>query len=307
MKLKRGKLETNIVVGSMSNNNMAISIFAKPPFLNIHPNRPYVFDGRPITRGHLMRVSSLIRGIQMAESLGCKLNPTEGYEDDICIYVKPHVAIGNDFHFEKNSYMDIIDGWDLVHLMKMHPEVPVLAISKWDIENLSRELKNKIIFLPQRHFNPKRLLRTKDAVVNVGIVGTVQGLPFLPNELESGLIERGMKFVEYHNFEDKDKLVEFHQNLFVQIVWRPYRRKMGNALKLYNAASVGVPTIALKEECFKEMDGNYIPVTTLQEFFIELDKFRNDPSLYSDFSNKIISKAEEYHVENIVKLYQELT
>ena len=79
---------------------MDISFFAKPPFLNVSPNVPYVFDGKPIKRGHLLRVSSLIRGNQMAEYLGGKLNPTEGYENDVCIYVKPHVPRGMDFKFE---------------------------------------------------------------------------------------------------------------------------------------------------------------------------------------------------------------
>ena len=32
--------------------------------------------------------SGIIRGEQVAHKLGAKLNPTSGYEDDVCIYVK---------------------------------------------------------------------------------------------------------------------------------------------------------------------------------------------------------------------------
>lgn len=283
-----------------------ISIFAKPPFLNINPSQPFVFDGKPVKRGHLMRVSSLIRGIQMAEALGCKLNPESGYENDVCIYVKPHVKDGDDFTFEGKPYLDIIDGWGLVPLMQKHPEVPVIAISKWDEENLKRHLRNKIIFIPQHHVNYERVHRDKDAIKKVGIVGTVASFPFVPDELKKKLADRGMEIAELSNFETRKGIQDFYKDLYVQIVWRPYRRKMGNALKLVNGASFGVPTIALYEETFKEMDGYYLPVKTIDEFIEKLDMLRNDPHLYDDYSNRCIEKSEEYHMDNIVKLYKQL-
>jgi glycosyltransferase involved in cell wall biosynthesis len=284
---------------------MNLTIFAKPPFLNVNPGQPYKF-GTPIKRGHLMRVSSIIRGIEMSEYLNCKLNPTSGYEDDVCIYVKPNVPKGLDFTFEGKPYLDIIDGWGLTPVMMKHPDVPIITISRWDSENLARVLKNEIIFIPQRHFNYSRVRRYPDSTINVGVVGTRQALPFLPGALEDGLAERGMKLVEMHNFEDREKIVEFHQTLYIQIVWRPYRRKMGNPLKLVNAASVGVPTIALEEPCLQEMEGYYLPVHTLEEFFAQLDKLRADPGLYNDLSDRCFAKAEEYHIENIAKLYRNL-
>jgi len=253
-----------------------------------------------------MRVSSLIRGNQMAEKLECKLNPTEGYENDVCIYVKPHVKDGEDFKFEGKPYLDIIDGWGLVPLMMKHPEVPVIAISQWDKENLERYLKNKIVFIPQHHVNYERVIRKPDAVTKVGIVGTEASFPFVPGELKRRLAERGMELVELSHFETRKGIQDFYRDLFVQIVWRPYRRKMGNPLKLVNGASFGVPTIALYEETFKELDGYYLPVKTLDEFFIELDKLRNNPVYYADYSAKLIGKAEEYHIDKIAELYKQL-
>jgi glycosyltransferase involved in cell wall biosynthesis len=282
-----------------------ISIFAKPPFLNINPSQPFIF-GTPIKRGHLMRVSSLIRGNQMAEKLNCKLNPTEGFEDDVCIYVKPHVKANEDFKFEGKPFMDIVDGWGLVPLLQKHPEVPVIAMSQWDAENLARVLKNKIIFIPQHHVNYERLKRHGNSTINVGIVGTEASFPFVPGELKRKLAERGMKLVELSKFDTRQGIQEFYQDLYVQIVWRPYRRRMGNPLKLVNGASFGVPTIALYEETFKEMDGYYIPVKTLDEFIEQLDNLRSNPRLYDEISSKCIEKAEEYHIDNIANLYRKL-
>jgi len=285
---------------------MNISIFAKPPFLNVNPGQPYKF-GTPIRRGHLMRVSSIIRGIQISEQLKCKLNPTEGYENDACIYVKPHVPLGYDFKFEGRPYMDIIDGWALGPLMVKHPEVPVIVISLHDKELLEKILPNKIILIPQHHVNFERVVRYKDSMVNVGVIGTAGAFPFLPGELNSRLAERGMNLIEFSKFDTRKGIQDFYQSLFVQIVWRPYKKNLANPLKLVNGASFGVPTIALKENSFKELDGYYFPVHTLDEFFDALDKLRADHLFYEDFSKKLVAKSEEYHIENIANLYQALT
>jgi len=283
-----------------------ISIFAKPPFLNTNPSQPYIF-GTPIRHGHLMRVSSLIRGIQMADSLKCKLNPIEGFENDVCIYVKPHVRTDGDFKFEGKPYLDIVDGWDLIHLLRKHPEVPVICMSQFDCENVARYCDNRIVFIPQHHINHERVMRNPEAVVNVGIVGTEQSFPFVPEDLKLKLTERGMKLVFLSKFDKLEDIKDFYKDLYVQIVWRPYRRKMGNPLKLVNGASFGVPTIAYYEDTFKEMNGYYIPVKTINEFVEELDKLRSDARAYGEFSKKIFNKAEEYHIDKIADLYRKLT
>ena len=282
-----------------------ISIFARLPFLNVNRGQPYKF-GTPIKRGHLMRVSSLIRAMQISEYLGCKLNPTKGYENDTCIYVKPHVPNGHDFKFEGKPYMDIIDGWGLGPLMAKHPKVPVIAVSQFDYETLSRILPNKIILIPQHHANFERIHRDPAAVKNVGVIGTAGAFPFLPEGLKEGLAERGMNLIEFSKFDSRKSVQDFYKDLYVQIVWRPYRMRLANPLKLVNGASFGVPTIAFEEESFKEMKGYYFPVRTLDEFFAQLDILKSDPHLYDDYSNRCIQKAEEYHIENIAKLYRNL-
>ena len=109
-----------------------ISFFAKPPY----------------EMRHLQRVSSIVRGEQIAAYMGnARLNPESGYEDDVCIYVKPHIKPGNDFKFEKRSWIDIQDGFDLIYTLNKYPEVGVIAFSELDVKTLSKLVKNKIVLL----------------------------------------------------------------------------------------------------------------------------------------------------------------
>jgi glycosyltransferase involved in cell wall biosynthesis len=252
-------------------------------------------------------VSSIIRAVQIAEYLGAKLNPLSGYQDDICIYVKPHVHPDQDFQFEGRPYLDIIDGYALIPLLQRHPEVPVIACSQTDFDRLTQGLSNKIVFIPQHHCNFERVTRKRHDITMVGVIGTPGAFPFLPPELKSELAKRGIQLWEYSHFISREDIINFYLNIDIQIVWRPYHIKMANPLKLVNAASFGIPTIALEESYFKEMEGCYIPVNNLKEFLIELDKLKANPKLYEKYANKCLAKAEVYHIQNIARQYQKLS
>ncbi|MDO8503814.1 MAG: hypothetical protein Q7S60_03925 [bacterium] len=274
-----------------------ISIFAKPPFRNARD-------------GHLMRGSSIIRGIQIAEHIGAKFNPESGYENDVCIYVKPHVKPGNDFNFEGKPYLDICDAPDLYVLARKHPEVPVIVASDWNYETLSRILPNKIVNIPEQHCNFERVVRSRNQITTVGVIGTVNAFAHLPVGLKERLAERGMELLEFSKFFNRQDVIDFYMKIDVQIIWRPYvdykRDILMNPLKLVNSSSFGIPTIAYEEKAFEEMDGCYIPVHTLDEFLTQLDALRSDPSLYESYANRCLEKSEEYYIENIAKLYKNL-
>ena len=92
----------------------------------------------------------------------------------------------------------------------------------------------------------------------------------------------------------------------VQLVWRPYHKTLSNPLKLVNASSFGIPTIALDEDAFKEMEGCYLPTDTLYGFLGHLDALRTQPGLYDEYSKRCIAKSEDYHIDTISKLYKNL-
>lgn len=272
---------------------MGISFFAKRAF-------------RRAPEGYLMRVSSIIRAEQIAQYLGAKLNPTEGYQNDVCIYVKPHVKPGNDFKFEGRPYLDIIDGWNLIHLLNQHPSVPAIACSQMDVETLSKNIKNRIFLIPQQHCNFERVKRTRDEMTTIGIIGTPHAFPLLPKDLKPELEKRGMKLLEYSHFMSRQDIVNFYKDIDIQIVWRPFEVMLSNPLKIVNASSFGVPTIALDELVFKEVSGCYIPVNNFNEFLTQLDKLRSSKNLYPEYSQRCLEKAKKYHIENIAKLYRDL-
>lgn len=277
---------------------MSISIFAKRAF-------------RARRDGHLQRVSSIIRGWQVAEQIGAKLNPQSDYENDVCIYVKPSVGHGYDFNFKGRPYLDIIDGWGLLPVIAKHPEVTVITCSVVDFEFVTNQIANKIVLIPQHHCNFERVKRNRNKITTVGCIGTAAAFPYLPQDLKHHLARRKMKLIEFSKFYTRQDIVDFYLKIDVQIVWRPYiwkhKVRMTNPLKLVNASSFGIPTIALEEPAFVEVKDCYFPVKNLDEFLARLDDLRSSPSLYADYSERCLKKAEMYHIENIAKLYQQLT
>lgn len=283
-----------------------INFFYREAFLNVNPGEPLRLRTKP-PRGHVMRVSSMIRGDQIANYLGANINPKVVHAYDTNIYVKPMVRKGDDFSFVNNSYLDIIDGANLAQVAHRHPEVGVIVCSQADYKIMSKELpNNKIVLIPQQHANFDRQKRTRTGIKTVGVIGTKGAFPYLPQGLKEALTERRIELLEFSTFFSRQDIIDFYMKIDVQIVWRPYRKILSNPLKLVNAASFGIPTIALDEKAFWELKGAYIPVGTLEAFLGALDGLRNDPSLYAHYSVKCMDQSERYHISEIAKLYEQL-
>ena len=286
-----------------------ISIFAKEAFLNINPGEPFRIRSKPIPkgRGHLMRVSSMIRGDQIADQIGARFNPTERYENDVCIYVKPMVRKGDDFLFEgRKNYIDIVDGHNLGELAKQHPDVGVIVCSEIDRKTMASCIDNEIVLIPQHHCNYERLHRSRTEIKRVGVIGTTGAFPLLPDELKQGLESRGFELETFSRFFTRQDIIDFYMRIDIQLIWRPYRKTLSNPLKMVNASSFGVPTIALDEKAFGEMDGCYLPAGSLREILGHLDDFRDVSGMYDDFRERCIARSERYHIDKIGQLYKQL-
>lgn len=283
-----------------------INIFAKRAFLNTNPYSDFISKEQSYKgNGHLQRVSSMIRADQIAERIGARLNPSVWHVDDVCIYVKPHVKKGHDFTFEKNSYIDIIDGHNLGQVALKHPEVGVIVCSQADYEVMSKELMNKIVLIPQHHCNFEWVKRTRTEIKKVGVIGEKSAFDYLPEGLEKELEKRNMELVKFSKFFSRQDIIDFYLSIDIQIVWRPYKKILSNPLKIVNAASFGVPTIALDETAFAELGGCYLPVQDFEGFLYKLDLLRSGWMHYT-ISGLCLEKAEEYHIDTIARLYKEL-
>lgn len=303
LKRRRKRYDDNLVV--VTKENINFSLFARRAFLSSDQSQEFEYTGdKP--NGHLKRVSSIIRADQICEATYAKLNPISGYEQDVCIYVKPD--IGPDFKFEgKSPYLDIVDGYYYVSTLKENPQVRAIVCSESDyFWFVGQGITNKIVLIPQHHCNFEREVRTRKEIASVGVIGTRQAFTYLPPELRLLLEARGLEFIEFSEFFTRQDIIDFYKRIDLQIVWRPYKKRLANPLKIVNAASFGIPTIALDETYFREMGNCYLGVNNFSEFLTALDRLRSSPKLYSAYSEMCLQKAENYHIDRIAKLYKDL-
>ena len=192
----------------------------------------------------------MIRGEHIAEHIGAKLNPESGFENDVCIYVKPYWREPFEFHFAGRPYLDIIDTYKLTRLANRFPEVTVITCSKNDQRVISKAVKNKVICIPQHHCNFERIQKENNSVKTVGVVANPSAMKYLPEGLADRLAGIGLDYLPFEDFCERQDIIDYYQKIDLQIVWRPWYTELSNPLKMINAASFGVPSIALDEPSF---------------------------------------------------------
>lgn len=264
--------------------------------------------------------SGLIRGTQIANYIGAKLNPVSGYENDICIYVKMRPR------GFKNEYVDIIDNPRYIEYSKIRKDVGVIAISKIAQEYISFKTgRDDIVLIPQHHCNFNREKRNRKEITTVGYIGEKYSLQNY-EEIEQKLAKVGLKLIcKWHaskefnvnridqkfDYKTREDVVNFYKNIDIQIVWRPIVdinvEELKNPLKLSNAGSFGIPTVSFPEKSFvSEYNDCFIPAKTIDEAISHILELKNNQILYEEYSKKSIEYSENYHIENISKLYLNL-
>lgn len=251
--------------------------------------------------------SGEIRGKQMGEFLGAKLNPKSEYENDVCIYVKhyPHNIVS------KNTYVDIVDGVSLVSWLKENEKVKVITTSLTGKEYLEGELKRDVIWIPEHHCNYENFLRKRNGVQTVGVIGNLKGFGLSISEMYLLFQEIGIDFVFNDSYTSRYDVSYFYMNIDVQICWRPHvngaHAKLHNPLKLANACSFGVPTVAFPEDNFlKEFAGCFLPAESKEEIINIVKELKEYGDLYDEMSLIGIERARNYHIENVAKMYEGL-
>lgn len=275
---------------------MNISIFARPYFIGRDdaPGGPYLY---------VYRGTSLIRGEQIAQYLGGKYNPTSGYENDVCIYLKPRTLD----NIKDGSYVDIIDaGAELVNQLKDRPNIKVITSSQTSHEFVKERLKNEMVLIPQHHCNFERTVRLRREINTAGFLGTPRSFTYPVDEIRKLLEKIGIKFITNFNYKNRQDVLDFYKQIDVQIVWyinddSPFK----HPLKIINAASFGIPTIANRLIGYQELEGNYIPVETIDSLIAEVEKMKNK-DYYARWSDKIMKAAEMYHISRIAGQYKQL-
>jgi len=242
--------------------------------------------------------SAEIRGRQIAEYLEAKLNPKSGYENDICIYVKSEPPD----NYPKHSYLDVVDSGYRVEWLKKHPEIGVIAMSNSGYELMKRKLKrDDIVLIPQHHCNYERETRKRKKIETVGVVCTPASIQYSIEDLKKRFNKIGLKFKIKTDYKNRNDVVEFYKTIDIQIIWRLKDWPLKNSLKIVNACSFGIPTVAYPIICYSDMERFYVKANTINGLIEKVSKLKDGWD-----SERLIKKAEKYHIDNIAKLYKRL-
>lgn len=275
-----------------------ISIFARPSYIgNRYPKHT--------DKSHTLRLSSRIRGVEIAEYARFKLNPRSGYENDVCIWVKP-TGLG---HIKGGDWVDVLDGlYGGRHiLLKDRPGINVIAASQNSYDTLKAELPNKIVLIPHQHLNHEKVKRTKKNVDTCGYIGSPSPIAFkMYDEIRESLKEIGMKFITCFDYKTRQDAVDLYKKIDILVIgaWND-KNPHKTPTKIINAASFGIPSVAYPLRGYKEIEGYYVRASNMKELLTEVQKFR-DEDYYKKWSGKVLKMSEKYHISNVVKLYRKL-
>ena len=266
---------------------------------------------------HSRAVSGEIRGRQAGAYLGAKLNPSDGYKNDTCVYVKRLPP--NDF--PEHSYVDVVDSKNLVHWVHANRRAGVIAISKVGQEYLSQKLNRKDVYLiPEHHCNFEHTLRRDRNVTTVGYIGNKNGSIFTDGEIISRgktisditkrFAEVGLDFKFVTTYSKRQDVIDFYNSIDIQVTYRRRKQrniaKLNNPLKLANAGSFGIPTVAYPEVVSLEYKDCFIEVESIDEMIVQCKKLKEDKTFYSDMAGKALERSESYHISKVAPLYYDL-
>jgi len=276
--------------------------------------------------------SGKCRGAQICNYINANANPADGYENDVCIWVKrpPYYPDTNVLvsKIPKHSYIDIVDGDGLLPFIRENPNIGVIASSSLSKEYLdelcaSKEISNKVVFIPHHHCNYERIKRPDREVKTVGFIGCPGGYGALPETLEKDLAAIGLEFKYKVRYKNRMEVSDFLQTIDIQVCYRDFisiykgnrvkmrqisrHIKLKNPLKLANGGSFGIPTIAYPEPNYKnDFDGCFAEAHKPEDIIIQCKRLKEDSAYYNDIANKAMERAERFHIENIAPLYYSL-
>lgn len=253
------------------------------------------------------RLSSRIRGEEIAELLGAKYTLDGKYdEDDICIYLKPRSLD----YVRDQDYVDIIDdAHNLIPKLKLRPKIRVIAYNLPYANYLKTQLENEIIYIPHPHINFENKTRTKNKPIVGGLVGPSVPEVYATYEKIKGLLGE-IEFKECFAHKTREDMLKFYDEIDFQVVWydrlptdfKIYYRYPG---KIINAGSFGIPTIAEPIIPHSEVEGFYLPAKTYGDILRQALRLQDDQE-YEIWSKKIFNKSQEFSLEKVLDMYRKL-
>jgi hypothetical protein len=247
-----------------------------------------------------------VRGRQVAERIGGKFNPTEGFEDDVCIFVGSRPR----FEMPLRTFLDPGEKRLQLHYIAHYKQIRVISWSNAQFARLTYLYPGRPIHLvPQHHCNFENEQRPNRPILKVGVVGPHTSVYHPLGDISDRLEKVGFKFYLTKTPRNQREAADAYKELDIQLVFRnilpglEYR----SPLKVINAGSFGIPTVAFPEPAFEmEAKGAYLPATTIEELVEGAVSLATDPSLYRKYVDASRALAENYHIDKILPYYRKL-
>jgi hypothetical protein len=271
-----------------------ISIFALPSYIGHSYSKNSPVSAR--------RLSSRIRGEEMAEYLGARFNPTEPSE--VNIYVKPR-SLDN---VKDGDYVDFLDGEFREYWLAKRPKIKVIAASQYSYEYMKERLPNEVFLIPSHHLNIDRIKRDRKEIKVAGYIGAPSPEAIRRFEdIGKNLKEIGIDTVTSFFFKTKQDALDLYKqiDIFVFGDWDSLDHPLRIPTKIINAASFGIPSVAYPMMGNKELEGYYLPARNMSETILAVEKLKN-PDFYEEFAAKIQPMADKYHISEVAELYKKL-
>lgn len=272
-----------------------IAFFAREPF----------FINKPSGKT-LQRISTIVRGKQMAKYLGAKYNPTCCYKKDTCIYLKPRILDV----IKDGDYVDVLDDVKLTKRIGSRPGINVIAMTTEHAKWLRSFLPNKVIHIPHYHMNFERARRKRKTIKVCGYVGANKPMHRQINrELKKKLEKAGFEFKVLYSFETRQDIVKFYKSIDIQVIGMfnyltdapQYHEK-----KIVDAMSYGIPTVAEPKLGYRDVRHSFLHAHNTKQLIERVLELK-DKKTYKQWSDRVYNEAERYHIDNVSKIYENLS
>jgi len=270
-----------------------------------------------LTNGHGWP-SEFTRGYQIANALGCKLNASVKDYDETVIAVKTlfNPAVQKDLRNFTNLYMDLVDDVNFIALARQYPTAKLIVLTEAMKDFVSQYLENELVLIPEHTCNFERFVRDAEREVKtVGYVGSPQCFNLGFADVKKALAVAGLNF-KYLLCEDKTvtrmDVVNFYKTIDIQLAFRLPDKDVRpqiyrNPLKLFNAGSFRIPSVAFPEFAYTTCAGTmFLEAVDINNVVDKCYQLKEDKGLYAFYADRVYEWAKQFDIANIAKLYAAL-
>lgn len=258
--------------------------------------------------------SGEIRGRQIAAELQRRghdvaVDPGMLYRGDVVLCVKSMPEDSAVRHVAR-ILMDVIDSPASLEWLKGHEKVEIVSIGRTHAAYMQELFPGRRVWLlPEHHCNREGARVRVEQPRVVGYCGTLEGLQLKVDDIIKAIAPLGYELILNYDPPTREDVCRFYRCIDVQLCWRPSLSdpRLKNPLKLVNAGSFGVPTIAWPEVSYvEECPSEFLTALTLDDVVGYLSNFRECSRGYRTWCDVAYQLSERYSLERVASMYEEV-